>query len=97
MGTAGPPRSAVAALAWERKDDTEEDTVKKLFEGLPWWVTWVAVPVIAIVVFGGMIASAIGFLFWLLFKVLVFVALVGGLVYLVRKFTSSSSDHRDRW
>lgn len=96
MGTPGPPRGAAAALAWERKDDTEEETVK-LFEGLPWWVKWVAVPVIAIVVFGGMIASAIGFLFWLLFKVLIFVLLVAGLVYVVKKFTSSSSDSRDKW
>ncbi|MEU6341232.1 DUF5326 family protein [Streptomyces sp. NPDC046977] len=70
----------------------------KLFEGLPWWVKWIAVPVIAIVVFGGMIASAVGFLFWLLFKVLIFVALVGGLVFVVKKVTSSSSsDSHDRW
>lgn len=71
----------------------------KLFEGVPWWVKWVAVPVIAIVVFGGMIASAVGFLFWLLFKVLIFVALVGGLVFVVKKVTSSSSssDSHDRW
>ncbi|MDX3076405.1 DUF5326 family protein [Streptomyces sp. NPDC088354] len=71
----------------------------KLFEGVPWWVKWIAVPVIAIVVFGGMIASAVGFLFWLLFKVLIFVALVGGLVFVVKKVTSSSSssDSHDRW
>ena len=49
MGTARPPQGTAAALAWERKDDKEEETVK-LFEGLPWWVKWVAVPVIAIVV-----------------------------------------------
>ena len=69
MGTAGPAHRAAAVLAWRRKDDAEEETVK-LFEGLPWWVKWVAVPLIAIVVFGGLIASAIGFLFWLLFNVL---------------------------
>jgi hypothetical protein len=68
--------------------------VKELFKGLPWWVKWVAVPVIAIVVFGGLVASVVGFLFWLLFKVLLFVALVGGLVFVVKKFTSSS---RDSW
>lgn len=65
--------------------------------GLPWWVKWVAIPVIAIAVFGGLVGSLLGLLFGLLFKVLVFVALVGGLVYVVKKFTSSSSDSRDSW
>jgi hypothetical protein len=68
--------------------------VNELFKGLPWWVKWVAVPVIAIVVFGGLVVSVIGFLFGLLFKVLLFAALVGGLVFVVKKFTSSS---RDSW
>ena len=40
---------------------------------MPWWVKWVAVPVIALVVFGGLIASVVGFVIGLLFKVLVFV------------------------
>lgn len=61
---------------------------------LPWWVKWVAIPVIAIVVFGGLIGSLLGFLVGLLVKVLIFVALVGGLIYVVRKFTSSSSSSR---
>ncbi len=39
---------------------------------------WVAVPVIALVVFGGLIASIVGFVIALLFKLLIFVALVGG-------------------
>jgi flagellar biogenesis protein FliO len=51
--------------------------------------------VIALVVFGGFIASVIGFLVGLLFKVLLFAALVGGLVYLVRRFSSSSSSKGD--
>jgi hypothetical protein len=67
--------------------------VNELFKGLPWWVKWVAVPVIAIVVFGGLVVSVIGFLFGLLFKVLLFAALVGGLVFVVKKFTSSSRDN----
>ncbi|AYG81701.1 hypothetical protein DWB77_03865 [Streptomyces hundungensis] len=70
---------------------------RELFAGMPWWVKWVAVPLIALVVFGGVIASVIGFLFGLLFKVLVFVALVGGLIYLVRRFMSSSSSSRSDW
>lgn len=65
--------------------------VRELFAGMPWWVKWVAVPVIALAVFGGVILSAIGLLIGLLFKVLVFVALVGGLIYVVRKFMASPS------
>ncbi|MER0446978.1 DUF5326 family protein [Streptomyces sp. NPDC006711] len=70
---------------------------REIFAGMPWWVKWVAVPVIALVVFGGLIASVVGFLFGLLFKVLVFVALVGGLIYVVRRFLSSSSSSRGGW
>ncbi|MEU1124105.1 DUF5326 family protein [Streptomyces sp. NPDC005899] len=65
--------------------------MRELFAGMPWWVKWIAVPLIAIVVFGGLIASVVGFVIGLLFKVLVFVVLVGGLVFVVRKFTASSS------
>jgi len=64
--------------------------VKGIFAGLPWWVTWIALPLIALVVFGGLIAHLVGFLIGLLFKVLVFVVLAGGLVFLVRRFGSSS-------
>ncbi|GAA1539941.1 DUF5326 family protein [Streptomyces albidochromogenes] len=71
--------------------------VREIFAGMPWWVKWVAVPVIALVVFGGAILSAIGVLIGLLFKLLVFVALVGGLIYVVRKFMASSSSSRGDW
>jgi len=73
----------------------EDKAMREIFAGLPWWVKWVAVPVVALVVFGGLIANVVGFLIGLLFKVLVFVALVGGLIYVVRKFTSSSSSRSD--
>ncbi|GAB2989577.1 DUF5326 family protein [Streptomyces pseudoechinosporeus] len=69
--------------------------MREIFEGMPWWVKWVAVPVIALVVFGGVIASVVGFVIGLLFKVLVFVALVGGVMYVVRKFMASSSSRSD--
>ncbi|MEV8031230.1 DUF5326 family protein [Streptomyces sp. NPDC002742] len=69
--------------------------MREIFNGMPWWVKWVAVPVIALVVFGTLIASVVGFLIGLLFKLLIFVALVGGLIYIVRKFMSSSSSHSD--
>ncbi|WP_107501373.1 DUF5326 family protein, partial [Streptomyces viridosporus] len=51
--------------------------MREIVAELPWWVKWVAVPIIALVVFGGLIASVVGFVIGLLFKVLVFVALVG--------------------
>jgi hypothetical protein len=69
--------------------------VREIFAGMPWWVKWVAVPVIALVVFGGLIASVVGFVIGLLFKVLVFAALVGGLIYVVRKFVLGSSSRGD--
>ncbi|MDQ0843863.1 cytochrome c oxidase assembly factor CtaG [Streptomyces sp. V1I6] len=69
--------------------------VREMLTGMPWWVKWVAIPVIALVVFGGLIASVVGFVIGLLFKLLVFVALVGGLVFVVRKFMSSSSSRSD--
>ncbi|MFE9686467.1 DUF5326 family protein [Streptomyces sp. NPDC002701] len=69
--------------------------MREIFAGMPWWVKWVAVPVIALVVFGGLIASVVGFVIGLLFKLLVFVALVGGLIYVVRKFMSGSSARSD--
>ncbi|MET7714066.1 DUF5326 family protein [Streptomyces sp. NPDC019443] len=69
--------------------------MREVFAGMPWWIKWVAVPVIALVVFGGLITSVVGFVIGLLFKILVFVALVSGLVFVVRKFMSSSSSRSD--
>ncbi|WP_156728011.1 DUF5326 family protein [Streptomyces apocyni] len=69
--------------------------MQQIFAGMPWWVKWVAVPVIALVVFGGVIGWLIGVIVSLLFKVLVFAALVAGLIFVVRKFTSSSSSRSD--
>ncbi|MCX3058531.1 DUF5326 family protein [Streptomyces beihaiensis] len=69
--------------------------MREIFAGMPWWVKWVAVPVIALVVFGGLIASVVGFVIGLLFKVLVFAALVGGLIFVVRKFMAGSSGGSD--
>ncbi|MFG2955535.1 DUF5326 family protein [Streptomyces sp. NPDC048291] len=69
--------------------------MREIFTGLPWWVKWIAVPVIALVVFGGLITAVIGWVVFLLFKLLIFVALVGGLIYIVRKFMSNSSSKSD--
>ncbi|MGW6459492.1 DUF5326 family protein [Streptomyces sp. NPDC055078] len=69
--------------------------MREIFAGMPWWVKWVALPLVALVVFGGLIASVVGFVIGLLFKVLVFVALIAGLVFVVRKFMSSSNSRGD--
>ncbi|MFI9150811.1 DUF5326 family protein [Streptomyces sp. NPDC053367] len=69
--------------------------MREIFAGLPWWVKWVAVPVIALVLFGGLIAAVAKFVVVLLFKLLIFVALIGGLIYVVRKFTAGSSSRGD--
>ncbi|MFF7179843.1 DUF5326 family protein [Streptomyces sp. NPDC008121] len=69
--------------------------VREILAGMPWWVKWVAIPVIALFVFGGLITSIAAFVIGLLFKVLVFVALVAGLVYVVRRFMSSSTSRED--
>ncbi|MGK5631512.1 DUF5326 family protein [Streptomyces sp. URMC 123] len=71
--------------------------VKEIYTGLPWWVKWVAVPIIAIVVFGGLITSALTFLIGLLFKALVFVALVAAVVYVVRKVKGTASSSKGDW
>ncbi|MFF1626307.1 DUF5326 family protein [Streptomyces sp. NPDC058272] len=69
--------------------------MREIFSGMPWWVKWVAVPIIALVVFGTVIVSVLSVVIGLLFKALVFVALVGGLIYIVRKFMASSSSRGD--
>jgi hypothetical protein len=70
---------------------------KGTLSGLPWWLKWIVIPVIALVIFGGLITSVVGFLVGLLFKVLIFAAVVGGVIYLVRRFTSASSSSRGDW
>ena len=69
--------------------------MREILAGMPWWVKWIAVPVIALLVFGGLIVSVVQVVVSLLFKLLVFVALVGGLVYVVRKFTAGSASRGD--
>jgi uncharacterized membrane protein YgcG len=68
----------------------------KLLKSLPWWVKWIGIPVIALVVFGTLVASLISFVVGLLFKVIVFVVLVGALVFVVKRVTSSGSDSGGR-
>ncbi|MFF5701650.1 DUF5326 family protein [Streptomyces sp. NPDC012794] len=67
------------------------DGIRAMFAGMPWWVKWVAVPLLALFVFGGVITSILGTLISFAFKLLLFVALVGGLVFVVKKFTGSGS------
>jgi hypothetical protein len=70
--------------------------MKQAFLSLPWWVRWLAIPAIALVVFGGLLISVLTWVIGLLFRVLIFVALVAVLIFVVRKFTSSSSSG-GRW
>ncbi|MFJ9076692.1 DUF5326 family protein [Streptomyces sp. NPDC102278] len=65
--------------------------MRAMFEGMPWWVKWIAVPLLALVVFGGVITTVLGTLIALVFKLLLFVALVGGLIFVVKKFTGNGS------
>jgi 1,4-dihydroxy-2-naphthoate octaprenyltransferase len=66
-----------------------------IFAGVPWWVKWVVVPLVALFVFGGLIVGILSFLIGLLFKVLIFVAIVGAVLYVVRKFMSGKSSGGD--
>ncbi|GAA2051639.1 DUF5326 family protein [Streptomyces carpaticus] len=65
--------------------------MRELFRSLPWWVRWVAIPAIVLVVFGGLITSVLTWVMSLMFKILVCAALIALLIFLVRKFTASSS------
>ncbi|MFE2142373.1 DUF5326 family protein [Streptomyces sp. NPDC059456] len=67
------------------------DGIRETFAGMPWWVKWVAIPLLVLFVFGGVITSILGALISFVFKLLLFVALVGGLVFVVKKFTGSGS------
>ncbi|MFB7515670.1 DUF5326 family protein [Streptomyces sp. NPDC056144] len=69
--------------------------VQEMLAGLPWWVKWVAIPALALLVFGGLITSVLTFVVGVLFKVLLFVALVGGLIYVVQKVKGSSGSRED--
>lgn len=72
--------------------------MEKLLKNVPWWVKWVAVPVIALVVFGSLVTALVAFVVGLLIKVLVFVVLVGALVFVVKRVTSGGgSDSKRDW
>ncbi|MEW1699958.1 DUF5326 family protein [Streptomyces sp. NPDC093249] len=69
--------------------------MQQILAGMPWWVKWVAIPALVLIVFGGLITSVLTFVIGLLFKVLLFVALVAGLIYVVKKFSSSGRSRED--
>ncbi|MGP3999992.1 DUF5326 family protein [Streptomyces sp. 8N706] len=73
--------------------------VKEIFTGLPGWVKWVAVPAVVLLVFGGLsvIVTVVGVFVGVLFKLLLCVAIIAGLAYVVRKFSSSSPSSRGDW
>ncbi|MFE9842236.1 DUF5326 family protein [Streptomyces goshikiensis] len=67
------------------------DGIRQIFAGMPWWVKWVAVPLLVLFVFGGVITSVIGALIGFVFKLLLLAALVGGLIFVVKKFTGGGA------
>ncbi|BBA98672.1 putative membrane spanning protein [Actinacidiphila reveromycinica] len=71
--------------------------MENLLKSLPWWVKWIGIPVIALVVFGTLIASLVSFVIGLLFKVFVFVVLVAALVFVVKRVTSGGSGKKRDW
>jgi hypothetical protein len=85
-----PPDRPVSAGSG-RKQGPKVASSKSIFQGLPWWVKWIVVPVLVIALFGGLITSVVGFVVGLAFRVLLLVVIISALVFLVRKFTSSSS------
>ncbi|WP_326598011.1 DUF5326 family protein [Streptomyces sp. NBC_01803] len=71
--------------------------MKEAFKTLPWWLRWVALPAVALVVFGVLLIGVVTWLVAVLFRLLLIVALVAGLIFLVRKITSSSSSSGGGW
>ena len=65
--------------------------MKEAFMTLPWWVRWIAIPAVALVVFGGLLLSVLTWVIGLVFRILLFAAVIAVLIFVVRKFTSSSS------
>ncbi|MFD5507815.1 DUF5326 family protein [Streptomyces sp. NPDC059761] len=72
------------------------DGIRETFAGMPWWVKWVAIPLLVLFVFGGVITSILGALISFVFKLLLFAALVGGLIFIVKKFTGSGTKSSSR-
>ncbi|MEU7555974.1 DUF5326 family protein [Streptomyces sp. NPDC044571] len=67
------------------------DGIRETLAGMPWWVKWVAIPLLVVLVFGGVITSILSALIGFVFDVLLFVALVGALVFLVKKFSGNGT------
>ncbi|UGY92519.1 DUF5326 family protein [Streptomyces gobiensis] len=65
-------------------------STKETFAGMPSWVKWVGIIVVALIVFK-VVTWLLAILVGLLFKVLLFAAIVAALVFVVRKFMTSSS------
>ncbi|GLF96792.1 DUF5326 family protein [Streptomyces yaizuensis] len=70
-------------------------SVRERFAGLPWWVKWVVLPLLLLAVFGGLIANVVGFVIALLFRALILVAFIAGIVYVVRKFIPASNSRKE--
>ncbi|MGK5530708.1 DUF5326 family protein [Streptomyces sp. URMC 129] len=71
--------------------------MKEAFRSLPWWLRWVALPAVALLVFGVLLIGVVTWLVAVLFRILLIAAVLAGLVYLVRKVTSSSPSSGGGW
>ncbi|MCX2967930.1 DUF5326 family protein [Streptomyces sp. TRM70308] len=72
-------------------------SAKGTLAGLPTWVKWVGIIVVALVLFR-VVAWVLTAVLSLVFNVLLFVAVLAVVVFLARKFLSSSSGSSgDRW
>ena len=70
-------------------------TGREIWARVPWWVKWVVVPVVALFLFGSLIVGILSFFIGLLFMALMFVAVVGGLMFVIRKFLAGRSSGGD--
>ncbi|MDK1475019.1 DUF5326 family protein [Streptomyces sp. 549] len=63
---------------------------RETVSGMPSWVKWVAIIVVALVVFKAL-TWILATVFTVLFNLLLFAAVVAALVFVVRKFMTSSN------
>ncbi|MEU9086848.1 DUF5326 family protein [Streptomyces sp. NPDC002120] len=71
--------------------------IRETFAGMPWWVKWVAVPLLALFVFGGVITTILSVLIGFVFKLLLFIGLVAGLVFVVKKVGGRTKSSSGDW
>ncbi|WP_307815419.1 DUF5326 family protein [Streptomyces sp. 7-21] len=64
--------------------------MKQLFMALPWWVRWLAVPLVVLFLFGTLLIKLVTFVLSVVFWVVLAAVAVALGIFAVRKFISSS-------